>query len=140
MITVPFVRNKISFFREILQPRKHFKLFAITKILFVLLIPFIGTACSTTPARQIEDPWFGQDKFAHFTLSTLTSAVIAKAAKEDGKDNCDAALIGFTVTLSFGAAKESYDKRSKQTLYSYKDMSWNLLGSTLGSLAGSNCR
>lgn len=105
-----------------------------------ILLSVLLTACATAPASHREDAWFSQDKYAHFVLSGITSAVVAKAAKEDGKDNCDAALIGFTVTLSLGAAKESYDKRRKKTLYSYHDMSWNLLGSTLGSLAGSNCR
>ena len=37
------------------------------------------------------------------------------------------------------AAKESYDKRTKKTLYSFHDMAWNFAGSAIGSLAGSNC-
>lgn len=98
------------------------------------------TGCATAPANHQEDNWFGEDKYAHFVLSGLASAAIAKAAREDGRDNCDAAVIGFGVTLSLGAAKESYDKRYKKTLYSSHDMVWNLAGSTLGSLAGSNCR
>jgi len=100
----------------------------------------IISGCAVVPAKQVEDNWWGEDKAAHFILSGVTSAVIAKAAKDDGQDNCDAALIGITVTLSLGAAKESYDKRYKKTLYSSRDMIWNLAGSTLGSLAGSNCR
>lgn len=90
-------------------------------------------------ASHKEDSWFTKDKYAHFVLSGVTSAAIAKAAKEDGRDNCDAALIGFGITLSFGAAKESYDKRIKKTLYSFHDMAWNFAGSAIGSLAGSNC-
>lgn len=97
------------------------------------------SACAAAPANHREDAWFSQDKYAHFVLSGLTSAVIANAAKKDGRDNCDAAFIGLGITLSLGAAKESYDKRYKKTLYSFQDMSWNLLGSTIGSLAGSNC-
>lgn len=96
-------------------------------------------ACATAPANHKEDNWFGKDKYAHFLISGITSAAIAKAAKEDGKENCDAAMIGFGITLSLGAAKESYDKRYKKTLYSSQDMVWNLAGSTIGSLAGSNC-
>lgn len=109
---------------------------------FPLLIVFVtlNAACATAPANHQEDSWFSQDKYAHFVLSGLTSGVIAKAAREDGQSKCDAALIGFSVTLSLGAAKESYDKRRKKTLYSFQDMTWNLMGSTLGSLAGSNCR
>lgn len=111
----------------------------ITQCLVAILIVITLSACAVTPANHKEDVWFSQDKYAHFVLSGITSAVIAKAAKEDGRDNCDAAAIGFGITLSLGAAKESYDKRHKKTLYSFHDMSWNLLGSTLGSLAGSNC-
>lgn len=98
------------------------------------------SSCAVTPPNHQEDNWFGEDKVAHFILSGLTSAIIAKTAKDDGKDNCDAALIGLTITMTIGAAKESYDKRRKKTLYSTHDMYWNLAGSTLGSLAGSNCR
>ncbi|WP_455376254.1 hypothetical protein [Kaarinaea lacus] len=104
-----------------------------------LLLLLSLTGCATAPINHQEDTWFGQDKYAHFLLSGLTSAVIAKAAKEDGRDNCDAAVIGIGITLSLGAAKESYDKRYKKTLYSSHDMVWNLAGSTIGSLAGSNC-
>jgi len=95
--------------------------------------------CATAPNNQQEDNWFGEDKVAHFVLSGLAGAAIAKAAKEEGEDNCDAALIGIGITMSLGAAKESYDKRHKKTFYSSHDMFWNLAGSTLGSLAGSNC-
>ena len=75
----------------------------------------------------------------HFLLATAVSAVIAKAARDDGHENCDAALIGFSVTLTLGAAKESYDKRKQDTLYSYRDMMWNAAGSAAGSLLGSKC-
>lgn len=103
----------------------------------ILIIAFSG--CATTPPVQHDDPWFGEDKVAHFFLSGLAGAAIAKAAKENGQDNCDAALIGIGITMSLGAAKESYDKHHKKTFYSSHDMFWNLAGSTLGSLAGSNC-
>ena len=115
------------------------KLFCSKNYLSVILIVITLSACAVAPTNHKEDVWFSQDKYAHFVLSGITSAVIAKAAKDDGQDNCEAAFIGFGITLSLGAAKESYDKRHKKTLYSFHDMSWNLLGSTIGSLAGSNC-
>lgn len=98
------------------------------------------TACAAQPPiQQQDDSWIGNDKYAHFLVSTALSAGIAKTAKENGMDNCDAALVGFSVTISLGAAKESYDKRKKKTLYSYHDMAWNTAGSAIGSLLGSNC-
>ncbi|WP_455206859.1 DUF2279 domain-containing protein [Kaarinaea lacus] len=98
------------------------------------------SGCATQQKNQGKDDWFAKDKYTHFLLSTAISAAIAKAAKENGQDNCDAALIGFSVTLTLGAAKESYDKHIKETFYSYRDMVWDAAGSALGSLVGSNCR
>jgi putative lipoprotein len=109
------------------------------KILTSCFLLFLLTACATAPANHREDDWFSKDKYAHFLLSGIASAAIAKAAKENGKDNCDAAMIGIGITLTLGAAKESYDKRRKKTLYSSHDMVWNLAGSTIGGLAGANC-
>lgn len=108
--------------------------------LLLASILLLQTGCAIAPAGHQEDAWFSKDKYAHFLVSGVTSAIIAKSAKDDGKDNCDAAFIGFAITLSLGAAKESYDKHYKKTLYSAHDMTWNLAGSALGSLAGSNCR
>lgn len=91
------------------------------------------------PAEK-EDQWVANDKYVHFLTSAAISAGIAKAARENDHEACEAALIGFGITMSIGAAKESYDKRIKKTLYSYRDMVWNMAGSTVGSLLGSNCR
>ena len=132
----PIIQNKTSY---PLNSFLNFNFQALKNVAIGTLALFLLSACAVTPPNHKEDTWFSKDKYAHFVLSGITSAVIAKAAKEDGKDNCDAALIGFSITLSLGAAKESYDKRYKKTLYSFHDMSWNLLGSTLGSIAGSNC-
>ena len=111
-------------------------------LIFTLLLSLSITTlpgCATQQKNQVNDDWFAKDKYTHFLLSTAISAAIAKAAKENGQDNCDAALIGFSVTLTLGAAKESYDKRKKGTFYSYRDMVWDTAGSAVGSLLGSNC-
>lgn len=109
------------------------------KIAFlILLIPLLA-GCATLQQKQLKDEWFSKDKYAHFLVSTAISAAIANSAKSDNRDNCQAALIGFSVTLTLGAAKESYDKRKRETLYSGKDMTWNAAGSMFGSLLGSSC-
>lgn len=106
----------------------------ITAIFLLLL-----SACAAQPASRQDERWFSNDKYLHFLVSTAISASVAKAAKEDGREDCDAALIGFGFTISLGAAKESYDKRKRKTFYSYHDMVWNTAGSVTGSLLGSNC-
>ena len=131
-----------------ITPRMLHAIFSTRIITFpcIIFILFL-TGCAAFPAANPdinkkthkEDSWFTHDKYAHFLVSGAVSAGLAKAAKDNGKDNCDAALIGFGITLSFGAAKESYDKRKKKTLYSYHDMVWNAAGSAIGSLAASNC-
>lgn len=103
-------------------------------LLFVALV-----GCATQNENHRKDDWFSDDKYKHFLLSTAISAAVANAAKSDDRENCEAALIGFSVTLTLGAAKESYDKRKKKTLYSDRDMVWNAAGSLAGSLLGSNC-
>ena len=106
-------------------------------ILALLLFTLLG--CAAQNKNGIQDDWDSPDKYQHFLLSTAISAATAYAAKNDSRDNCEAALIGFSVTLTLGAAKESYDKRKKKTLYSGRDMVWNAAGSLTGSLLGSNC-
>jgi putative lipoprotein len=106
-------------------------------ILTLLLFTLLG--CAAQNKNGIQDDWDSPDKYQHFLLSTAISAATAYAAKNDSRDNCEAALIGFSVTLALGAAKESYDKRKKKTLYSGRDMVWNAAGSLTGSLLGSNC-
>ena len=107
--------------------------------LLLVLTLSILSGCATQQQNDINDEWFAKDKYTHFLLSTAISAAIANAAKNNSNENCDAALIGFSVTLTLGAAKETYDKRKKGTFYSYRDMVWDAAGSATGSLLGSNC-
>lgn len=112
------------------------------KPVLVLLAAVSLCSCATLPpppASPQDDPWFSNDKYLHLLVTTGISAGIARAAKNNGNEECRAALIGFSLTLTIGAAKESYDKRIKGTFYSTHDMVWDIAGSTLGSLLGSGC-
>ena len=93
--------------------------------------------CATL--ERSEDGWFTEDKFAHFVGSALLAGAAAKRAQQLGNSDCSAAMIGMSVSLSIGAAKESYDKRIKHTRYSSKDMVWNAGGGLIGGLVGSDC-
>ncbi|WP_455202713.1 hypothetical protein [Kaarinaea lacus] len=111
----------------------------IGKTIVLILLFFVLIGCASQNKNNLKDDWTSSDKYKHFLLSTAISAAIANAARDDNRDNCEAALIGFSVTLTLGAAKESYDKRRKKTMYSERDMVWNAAGSVVGSLLGSNC-
>jgi putative lipoprotein len=105
----------------------------------LLLLCCLGGCASAPTADTKEDPWFAKDKYTHFLVSTALAGALAKNAKNNGHDDCNAALIGFSVTISIGAAKESFDKRYRNTFYSSRDMVWDTAGSLVGSLAGSGC-
>ncbi|WP_455223594.1 DUF2279 domain-containing protein [Kaarinaea lacus] len=109
-----------------------------TTLLLLLALNTLS-GCATQQVKDTDDKWFATDKYKHFLLSTAISAAVANAARHNGNENCDAALIGFSVTLTLGAAKETYDKRIRGTHYSYRDMVWDAAGSATGSLLGSNC-
>ncbi|NOZ51896.1 MAG: DUF2279 domain-containing protein [Gammaproteobacteria bacterium] len=95
-------------------------------------------SCTAKPL-QSGGAWFAKDKAAHFATSATLAAGLAVAAKDKNQHNCDAALFAFSFSLAIGAGKESYDKRSKKTQYSYRDMVWNTAGATVGSLLATNC-
>jgi len=111
----------------------------LISILLLLLALHTLTGCAIQFSKDTDDKWFAADKYKHFLVTTAISAAIASAAKHNGNENCDAALIGFSVTLTIGAGKEIYDKRVRDTFYSYRDMVWDAAGSATGSLLGSNC-
>ena len=83
------------------------------------------------PIATGSDLWFGEDKKLHF----VGSGILAAAIKETtGNDN-----LGFAVSLSIGMMKEYYDyKHPTKHTASYKDLLWDIGGSTLGSYS-KNC-
>lgn len=115
------------------SPRK-----GLTVCVLLLLCGLVGCASAPSADRK-EDPWFSKDKYAHFLVSTALAGALANNAKNNGHDDCNAALIGFSISISIGAAKESFDKRYRKTFYSSHDMVWDAAGSLVGSLAGSGC-
>ncbi len=110
----------------------------LTHCFFVTIFLVGITGCATTTHK--DDNWFGNDKMSHFVVSTVVGAAATKIAQDNGASDCRAPVIGFSFAMLVGATKEVHDKRVKGTYYSWKDMTWNLIGSTLGSLAISNCR
>jgi len=105
-------------------------------LLVTIILVWVG-GCSTTAHKG--DAWFGKDKMSHLVVSTVVSAAATRIAQDNGASECRAPFIGFSFAMLVGATKEIHDKHIKGTYYSWKDMTWNLLGSTVGSLAVSNC-
>ena len=108
----------------------------ISRLLGVLIIVTID-GCAMT--QHHSDHWFGEDKIAHFFVSSLLGAAATTAAQNNGVSDCDAPIVGVSLTLAVGTGKEFYDKYFKKTYFSWKDMIWNMLGVTAGSLAVSQC-
>jgi len=105
----------------------------------IITVIMLLNGCATLHIPDEDDRWLAGDKYAHLLVSSAISAGIANAEIDKGQNKCVAARIAFGVTLTIGAGKEIYDKYWKKTRYSYKDMTWDAIGSALGSLAGSNC-
>ncbi len=98
-------------------------------LIFVLfLILFSG--CSS---YRYNDHFFGPDKFCHFTVAGAIGAGVTVAADANGASHHDAPIIGTSVAVTFGAGKEFYDLKIKETSWSWKDMFWDLAGGFAGS-------
>jgi putative lipoprotein len=97
---------------------------------------FICFAGPTSAARQAgSDRWFARDKYEHFAVSTFYSTGITIASHRHfnyGKDT--SRVIGFSVTVSLGAAKELSDYKTPDGIPSLKDFVWDIAGTITGIL------
>lgn len=114
------------------------------KIFIAILSVYALSGCATADHHEHSvhhkpDTWLGEDKLYHFLASSAIGATATKVALNNHSAPCDAAFIGISTTLVIGSGKEWYDKTIKKTLFSWKDMFWNLVGSSLGSFAVSEC-
>lgn len=114
-----------------------FILSGILNLSVVISLAIIGQGCAHN--ARYNDAWLSKDKAAHFISSAVISGIATKEAMHRGSTDCDAALIGLTVSMTIGFGKEIYDKHIKETFYSSKDIVWNALGSLAGSFAVSGC-
>ncbi|MEO0097811.1 MAG: hypothetical protein ABIK78_06935 [candidate division WOR-3 bacterium] len=76
-----------------------------------------------------KDNWFGEDKFFHFSLSSLlvgSSYHLLKCRLE--KDKKSSAGFSLISTFLIGIGKEIYDKKIKKEFFSYKDLIYDVLG------------
>ena len=96
------------------------------------------SGCSTFRGSiDAEDQWWAEDKAKHVALSALSGFGTTYAVRLAGVDQTRAAATGFSITLSAGALKELWDATAADgSGWSWKDLAWDLAGTTLGTWAG----
>jgi putative lipoprotein len=84
---------------------------------------------------QPEDKWFSKDKWMHLSTAyflTLQSTYALDKMFYTRSDNARYVSVGISLSLSLG--KEFYDAFYKKSIFSWKDLVYDILGSGLGYL------
>jgi uncharacterized protein YfiM (DUF2279 family) len=72
------------------------------------------------------DPWWGKDKCRHFA----TAYILTRSVHQAGvKKHYSAGIV-----LGLSISKEVYDKKIKKSIFSFKDLVYDIAGVTLGLL------
>ena len=79
-----------------------------------------------------QDPWFGPDKAKHFVISAGIAGAATLAAENHGWEDGEAFVPALGLTFAIGAGKEAYDARVKKTGWSWRDLTWGMLGGLAG--------
>ncbi|MEA2077145.1 MAG: hypothetical protein U9O95_03915 [Candidatus Marinimicrobia bacterium] len=85
--------------------------------------------------KQPADKWFSKDKWMHLTSAyflTLQSSYVLENMFYVEPENSRNISIG--ITLSFSLSKEFYDALGKKSIFSWKDLVYDILGTSLGYL------
>jgi len=81
------------------------------------------------------DDWFGEDKIRHVAGSMIATTFTAQIAmRQFEASQRDAVKVGIGLTFSLGLVKESIDRTRPNNFFSWKDLTANLVGITLGVL------
>jgi putative lipoprotein len=81
-----------------------------------------------------QDAWFGADKIKHFFMSAFIESV-TYSALQAARVNHRAAFGGAVgVTLAFGVGREIHDKRTPGNIFSVRDLTWDVVGTTAGAV------
>jgi putative lipoprotein len=95
------------------------------------VLVFLGVTVSSAYARADPDPWFGQDKALHFTVSAGIAGTGYGVTTAFAEDRWKAFAIGGGAALAAGALKEGYDA-SRHGDPSWKDFGWDVIGAAVG--------
>lgn len=90
-----------------------------------------------TKSEIHSDSWTGQDKALHFMVS-MPFGMIGARLFSDSPTPAEQFFYGALLGSVPGLMKEARDIHHRGSTASYKDMTYNILGASLGSL-GSNC-
>lgn len=110
-----------------------------TTLATTLVILYSLSACASVNNTRHKDDWFGRDKAKHFAVSAFVGASTSTALMNNGHSDCDAASGGVAFSVVIGAGKEYHDKYNRNKYWSWKDMLWNFMGGTVGSLVATDC-
>ncbi|MCK5817540.1 MAG: DUF2279 domain-containing protein [Candidatus Marinimicrobia bacterium] len=84
---------------------------------------------------QSTDKWFSKDKWIHLSTAyflTLQSSFVLEHMFLVESENSRQISLG--ISLSFSLGKEFYDVFSKKSIFSWKDLVYDIVGSGLGYL------
>lgn len=85
-------------------------------------------------AAVARDSWFGIDKIKHFFISAFIESISYSALQASGVKRRPALGTAIGVSATFGVAREIHDKRKPGNRFSYKDLSWDALGISVGAV------
>jgi len=90
-----------------------------------------------TKAEIRSDSWIGQDKALHFMVS-MPFGMMGARLFSDAQSPAEQFFYGALLGSLPGLMKEARDIHHRGSTASYKDMTYNILGASLGAL-GSDC-
>ncbi len=80
------------------------------------------------------DAWFGIDKIKHFFMSAFIESV-SYSALQAARVHYRSALGGaIGITLGFGVGREIHDKRTPGNIFSVRDLTWDVIGTGVGTV------
>ena len=106
-------------------------LFPVLVYLFVCL-----TGCA---AAHPKDRWFNEDKLQHFLISGTGAAYMANELSSDSRAECEALAISMGIVFVLGLGKEWLDENVFNRYWSKRDIVWNMIGASVGSIAVTHC-
>jgi uncharacterized protein YfiM (DUF2279 family) len=126
--------------------RSHFVRITFLLVFSFILFPLVsgnGQECGVTvvlhPVKNdtlhLPDKWIAWDKLEHLGISAFFSATLYNVSHDFYyNDRKSSIYLSSGLTFTLGLGKEFYDRDIRQTKFSYKDLTADILGIGLGLL------